>query len=178
MQGLAEPGSRELGEGKRNGSLLGDWSSFCVFLVSFLLVSTWIHIGREHRHSSQRPSCPAVHLPSRGRARWVGDGVGDCHDAADLSRECLFYFSLVSFWVRKLCSFLRDMVLCCWILLDMLVAKRDPTPCYHDAYSVGTPKWAFWGATLSPLFRRVFSGKQNSFPFWGAGGVDAPYREG
>ena len=37
-----------------------------------LLVSTWIHIRRGHRHSGQRLSCSAVHFTSRGRARWVG----------------------------------------------------------------------------------------------------------
>ena len=31
-----------------------------------------------------------------------------------------------------------------WILLDMIVAKLEPTSCYRDAYSVGTPKRAFW----------------------------------
>ena len=54
------------------------WSSFwglvllLLILVSFLLVSTWIHIRRGHRHSCWRPSRQAVHLPLRGRARWVG----------------------------------------------------------------------------------------------------------
>ena len=46
----------------------------------------------------------------------------------------------------------------------MLVAKWEPTPCYHDAYSVGTPNWAFrvkgWlthcKTTISPLFGRFF----------------------
>ena len=39
--------------------------------------------------------------------------------------------------------FFRSMVFF-WILLDMLAAEREPTPCYHDAYSVGAPRWAFW----------------------------------
>ena len=26
-----------------------------------------------------------------------------------------------------------------WILLDMLVTKREPNRCHHDAHSVGTP---------------------------------------
>ena len=50
----------------------------------------------------------------------------------------------------------------------MLVAKWVPTPCYDDAYSVGTPRWAFWGegwqkhygTTFSTRFGRVLSGKQ------------------
>ena len=53
-----------------------------------------------------------------------------------------------------------------WILLDMLVAEREPTPCYRDAHSVGTLNGHFGGntgrkkreTTLSPLVRRVFSG--------------------
>ena len=33
-----------------------------------------------------------------------------------------------------------------WVLLlGMLVAMREPTPCYHDAYSVGIPKRACGG---------------------------------
>ena len=55
------------------------------------------------------------------------------------------------------------------VLLGMLVAKWVPTPCYRDAYLVGTPKWAFLGerlaeSTASPWFLlcvgRVLSGKQ------------------
>ena len=43
-----------------------------------------------------------------------GDGVGDCHDAADLSRERLFYFPLVTFLGAKICAlFLR--VWCCFV---------------------------------------------------------------
>ena len=50
------------------------------------------------------------------------------------------------------------------MLLIMQVTKRQPTPGYNDAYSVGTPKCAFWvksgqkhrNTLLSPLFRRVF----------------------
>ena len=29
-------------------------------------------------------------------------------------------------------------------LLNMPVARWEPTPCYRDAYSVGTPNRAFW----------------------------------
>ena len=61
-----------VGWGKINGPLLGNWSSFCQSWCLCLLISTWIHIRRGHRHSGHRPSCPVVHFPSRGRARWVG----------------------------------------------------------------------------------------------------------
>ena len=72
------------------------WSSswglvlLLLILVSVLLVSTWIYIRRRHRHSGQRPSRWVVHFSSRGRARWVGDGVGDCHDVATLLGKRLF----------------------------------------------------------------------------------------
>ena len=46
----------------------------------------------------------------------------------------------------------------------MLVAEWVPTPCYNDAYSVGTPKWALWGkgwlkhnkTMVSPFLGRFF----------------------
>ena len=50
--------------------LLGIGSPF-VNSVTALVVSTWIHIRRGHRHSCRRPSCPTVNFPSRGPARWV-----------------------------------------------------------------------------------------------------------
>ena len=63
------------------------WSSswglvlLLLILVSVLLVSTWIHIRRGHRYSV---------LPPRGVVPvGLGDGVGDCHDVANLSKECL-----------------------------------------------------------------------------------------
>ena len=57
----------------------------------------------------------------------------------------------------------------------MLVAKWVPTPCYNDAYSVGTPRWAFWGkgwqkycgTTFSPLFGRFFLASKRTFYFSG-----------
>ena len=62
-----------------------------------------------------------------------------------------------------------------FILLDMLVAKWVPTPCYNDACSVGTPKWAFWGkgwqkyhkTTFSPRIGRFFLVSKRTFYFFG-----------
>ena len=71
VQGLAEPDSRGLGIGENKWSSSWGWVLLLLILVSFLLVSTWTHIRRGHRHSCWRPSRPAVHLPFRGRARWV-----------------------------------------------------------------------------------------------------------
>ena len=40
--------------------------------------------------------------------------------------------------------FFKGMVCYFRVKLSMLVAEREPTPGYRDAYSVGAPKWAFW----------------------------------
>ena len=41
--------------------------------------------------------------------------------------------------------FLQEYGLFLWcMLLSMLVTERKRTPGYCDAYSVGTPQWAFW----------------------------------
>ena len=106
-------------------------------LVSFLLGRRW------HRHSCQRPTrctSPFGVVPVGS-----GDGVGDCHDAADLSNECLFIFPLcIFFFWRKLYSFFqgKDSYFC--TLLGIPLVQREPTPCYRDAYSVDTPRWAYW----------------------------------
>ena len=73
-------------------------------------------------------------IPSRGRARWVGRRRWRLSRRRQSPQRASFYFPL---------SLFGSMVLYSWILLDMLVGKREPTPCYRDAYSVGTPKWAY-----------------------------------
>ena len=55
----------------------------------------------------------------------------------------MFLFPFQIFF-GELCSLVKGMVSYFSVLLGMLVAKREPTPCYRDAYSVDTPKWAFW----------------------------------
>ena len=156
VQGLAELCSRGLGVGENKA--IGDWSSFCQSLcfsfwlaLGFTIGGGFVTVVDVH---------PSVHFPSRGRARWVGDGVGDCHDAADLQREGLFIFPL-NISGAELCSFFKGMFFfVVYCLLCMLGTKREPTPGYSDAYSVDTLKWAFWKknrkTTLSPLFGRVF----------------------
>ena len=123
------------------------WSSpwglvpLLVILVSVLLASTWIHIRRGHRNSGQRPSCSAVHFPSRGCARWVGGRRWALSRRRRTSKGVSFYFPCVSFWVNKFYSFFKSIVMFFFffIPLDMLVAKWVPTPCCNDAYSVGPP---------------------------------------
>ena len=139
VQGLVEPSSRWLGEGENKWSSSWGLVLLLLILVSVLLVSTLIHIRRGHRHSGQRLSCSAVHFTSRCRARWVGRrrwGLSRCRQS---SKGASFYFPFVSFWRNKLYSFSKSMVSGFSLLLGMLEAKWEPTPCYHDAYSVGTP---------------------------------------
>ena len=106
----------------------------------------------------------------------LGDGVGDCHDAAHLPRVCLFT-SLVFhyFFGRGNFTFFAGKVSCISLPLGMLVAKREPTPCYRDAYLVGTPYGAFWEkgwlkhceTMVSPLLGTLLFGKQkNNFLIW------------
>ena len=73
------------------------------------------------------------------------------------------------------------------IPLDMLVAKWVPTPCYNDAYSVGTPRWAFrekgWqkysGTTFSPPYWAFLFGKQKDILFFLGGYLlDVAYWKG
>ena len=62
-----------------------------------------------------------------------------------------------------------------------------PTPCYNDAYSVGTPEWALWEKGWLKHHETTFShpswtflfGKQKNFLFFLVGyTVDASYRGG
>ena len=59
--------------------------------------------------------------------------------------------------------------------LGMLVAKWVPTPCYNDAYSVGTRTWALWvkgwlkhcKTMISPFLGRFFLVSKRTFYFLG-----------
>ena len=81
---------------------LVNWSLLLLILVTALLVSTWIHIRKGHRYSGQRLF--SVH-PARRFSSPLGvvpvgsgEGVGDCHDAANLLNERLFISPLVLFF--------------------------------------------------------------------------------
>ena len=74
----------------------------------------------------------------------LGDGVGDCHDAALRQRRGLFYFPFNLSKGEKLC-FIKGMVYFCCIFQSMLVTDREPNPGCNDAYSVGTLSGHFWG---------------------------------
>ena len=100
-----------------------------------------------------------------------GDGVGDCDDAANFQEKRLL-ISLVFYFGREDFTFFLGKVFFS-LLLDMLVAKREPTPCYHDAYSVGTPKWTIgekgWQkhgeTTVSPFVGRFFLVSKRTITF-------------
>ena len=71
------------------------------------------------------------------------DGVGHCRDSASFPENGPFISLGFFFWGTKLCLFYKGMAFIWVFLLGMLVAMREPTPCYHDAYSVGIPERAF-----------------------------------
>ena len=166
------------------------WSScwslvlLLLILVSVLLISTWIHTWRGLRYSDQRPSRPAVYFPSRGRARWVGRRRWRLSRRRQSSQRASFYFSFISFLERKTMLYFGSMVSYFCTLLGLPVAMWEPTPCYRDANSVGTPKWACWWkgwqtccrTTFSPLYRRFFLvSKRTFFFFFWSSCMDVPY---
>ena len=175
VQGLAEPGSRFWENGENTWSFSWELAFLLFILMSVLLVSIWMNIRKECRNSGQRPSCSLVHFPSRGRARWVGGRRWPLSRRSQFSRKRTFYFPWVFFLGNKVMPFYRSMAFIWVLLLGMLVAMREPTPCHHDAYAVGIPKGAYGGksgqiqhkTTVSPLFNCVFLvSKRTLYFFW------------
>ena len=132
-----------------------------VLLLLILVFSSWsallINIRREHRYSGQCPSCSVVHFPSRGRARWVGGRRWPLSRRRQTSKSVSFYFPCVSFLGKTFYSFFKSIIVGFSLPMGMLVAKWVPTPCYNDACSVGTPKWAFWRKAGKSIIRPRFS---------------------
>ena len=104
-----------------------------------------------------------------------GDGVGLCRDATSFPENGHFISLGDISGVQNYAFFFRCMVFIWVLLLGMLVAMREPTPCYHDAYSVGIPKGACGGkgrqnhckTTVSPLLKCVFLvSKRTLYFFW------------
>ena len=60
----------------------------------------------------------------------LGDGVGLCRDAASFPGNRHFISLGFFFWGAGLCRFFKGMVFVLRLLLNMLVAKREPAPCY------------------------------------------------
>ena len=175
VQGLPEPSSRFGYKGENNWSFSWELAFLLFILMSVLLVSIWMNIRKECRNSGQRPSCSSVHFPSRGRARWVGGRRWPLSRRSQLSRKRAFYFPWGFLWGTKLCRFYKGMTFLWVLLLSMLVAMREPTPCYRDAYSVGIPKGAYGGksgqtlhkTTVSPLLKVFFWLVNGLFTFSG-----------
>ena len=71
-----------------------------------------------------------------GVARWVGRRRWRLSQRRQSSKGVSFYFPFVSFLVNRPYSFSKGMVFDFSLPLGMQVAQREPTPCYHDAYSV------------------------------------------
>ena len=171
--------------GKINGSLFGDWSSSC----QSLCFSFWLALGSaigggivtvvgvHPTHTSPHGVVPVG----------LGDGVGDCHDAAILQRAGLFIFPLVFSGGENygLCSG----VCFNWcVLLSMLVALSGSlhlVTMMHIRWV--PPSGQVWGNTGRKTVRPHFLpwldvfflvNKPDHFLFWGAGDMDAPRREG
>ena len=83
-------------------------------------------------HPARRRTSPRGVVPVG-----LGDVVGHCHDVANLPGKWLFISLVFLFWVNNFTIF-KGMVSYVYVLLNMLAAKREPTPCYRDAYSVDT----------------------------------------
>ena len=124
-------------------------------------------------HPARWCTSPLGVVPAGSRRRQSSKGVS-------------FYFPCISFWENKLYSFFKSMILGFSLPLGMLVAKWVPTPCYNDAHSVGTPKWALWEkgwlkhckTMISPFLGRFFLVSKRTFYFWRGYFVDVSYREG
>ena len=70
-----------------------------LILVTVLLVITWIHIRRGHRHSGQRSSRSAAYFFLRGRARWVGEtALATVTTSPIFLEKCLFVSLSFLFW--------------------------------------------------------------------------------
>ena len=195
VQGLAEPGSRFWEKGENNWSFSLGLAFLLFILMTVLLVSIWMNIRKERRHSGQRLSCSSVHFPSRGRARW---GTALATATKPISKESVFFpfffgkthALFLGVWCcengpfislglfsggAKLCLFSRVWFFILVLLLNMLVAKREPAPCYHDACSVGIPKGAYGGksgqnhckTTVSPRDKCVFLVSKRTLYFSG-----------
>ena len=124
-QGFVEPSSRLLERGENKWSSPWGLVLLLLTMVFALLVSTWINIRRGHRYRGQRPSCSVVHLPSRGRARWVvGRRWRLSSRRRQSSKGVSFLFPMFFiFGEKNFTLFFRGKVSCICLPLGMLVAE-------------------------------------------------------
>ena len=113
VQGSAEPGSRFWEKGENNWFFSWGLAFLLFILMTVPLVSIWMNIRKECRHSGQRLSCSSVHLPSRGRARWVGGRRWPLSRRSQFIRKRTFYFCWFFLGGQNYAFFVRVWFLCC-----------------------------------------------------------------
>ena len=140
LQGLAEPDPR--GGWAKGYKWSSSWGLvlLLLILVSVLLVGTLINIRRGLRHSGQCPSCSVVHFPSGSCPLGWGTALATVTRSPISQKSVLLFPCCIFFGRRKLDSFFKSFVSQFCLLLGMLVAKWEPTPCYRDAYLVDVAK--------------------------------------
>ena len=141
VQGAAEPGSRWLGVGKINGPLLGDWSSFCwSWCLSSWSVPGFTSGGDIVTVVSVYPARRCTSPP--GVVPFVLGTALATVTTSPIFQGFVFLYPFCIFYGDKLYSFSESMV--SGFSLPAGYAKLSGSPpCYHDAYSVGTPNRAF-----------------------------------
>ena len=156
-QGLVEPSSRWLGEGENKWSSSWGLVLLLLILVSVLLVGTLINIrkGASSQWSASILLGGALHLSGSCPLGWE-TALGIVTTSPISQGKCLFYFPSV-FFCGKIDVFSGVRFFGFLLLLGMLVAKWVPTPCYNDAYSVGTPKWASGGKDWLKHYKTMVS---------------------
>ena len=95
---------------------------------------------KEGAPSQLSASIPPGGVPSLPRSCPLGGGTALATvTTPPIFQGSVFLFPLSIFFMGKTMLFFPGFCFFYfWILLDMLVAKREPTPCYRDASSVGT----------------------------------------
>ena len=105
--------------------------------VCLLLGRTWLDIRRKRCYSGRRPSYPVVRPLSRSPARWVGGGRWRLSRRSRFPKCCSMPFAWGFLVRRKPCSFYKNVGNLVCLLLDILVAKREPTPGHDDVQGGG-----------------------------------------
>ena len=159
----------EEGRNKRSSS----WGLvlLLLILVTALLVSTWIHIRGIVTvisvHPAWRCTSPRGVVPFG-----LGDGAGDCHDVANLPKECLF-FPFVFLWEKNFTLFLKVWFLIfehCWVCYLLSGSPHHAAVVHIRWIPLSGHFWRKAGKPAVrpcfPPFLDVFSGKQKIFLFF------------
>ena len=176
-QGLVEPSSRWLEEGENKWSSSWGLVLLLFILVSVLVVSTWMH----NRGASSQWSTSILlggTLPLSGPCPLGWGTALATVTTSPIFQGCVFLFPFLKILGINLTLFFKGMILGFSLPLGVLVVEREPTPCYRDAYSVGTPHWAFCGkgwqkhckTMISPFLGRFFLVSKRTIFFFSEGG--------